>query len=281
VSVTDPAADPVQPEDSGQGGEGAQDAPYAEYLSRIPEDVRGDVEPVFKEWDASVTKRFQDAAEYRKSWEPYQQAGLNQYEPEYLAQAAQFAQVAQENPQAIQQWFQAYAQEHGLQAAQDAAEQMSEFDGYQDPQQQLEKLLEDKLGPLSQGLEEISQWRAQQEQAAQAAAYEQVLDGQLAELKSKHEETFKNFPGVEDMIQTYAAAHVNSNPGDWENAIPQAWQKAEGLINQVSKGTLQSKVDAPAPAEGGGVADMNREQPKSMQDANAEAKRLLQQWNRQ
>jgi hypothetical protein len=47
-----------------------------EYLDRLPEEMRGDVEPIFKEWDANVTKRFQEAAEFRKTMEPLSDLGL-------------------------------------------------------------------------------------------------------------------------------------------------------------------------------------------------------------
>src|ERR1035437_4782758 len=69
----------VQPPE-GQGDQ-SNSSPYAEYLDRLPEEVRGDVEPVFRDWDAQTTRKFQDAAKYRKQWEPLEQTGVSQRDP--------------------------------------------------------------------------------------------------------------------------------------------------------------------------------------------------------
>lgn len=101
--------DGVQPE--GQGA--ASGSPYGEYLSRIPEEQRGVVEPVFKDWDANVTRRFQEASEFRRQWEPYGDLGLTEYDPGYLQQLLQLGQLFNDQD-SYKEWLQLQAQEAGL-----------------------------------------------------------------------------------------------------------------------------------------------------------------------
>src|SRR5438132_770700 len=82
--------------------------------------------------------RFQDAADFRKSWEPYEQAGVNQFSPEQVQWGLEFMQ-ALENPQAIQQWYEQYAQQNGLQAEQGQQPAPDEFAYDQPSQEQLEQ----------------------------------------------------------------------------------------------------------------------------------------------
>ena len=185
-------ADPVQPEGQGEVGESAGAQPYAEYLDRIPEQYRGDVEPVLKDWNSSVNKRFQDHAEFRKQWEPLQDTGIHQLPVEDVSWLVQFRQ-ALEDPEVMQQWWDGYAQQNGLTRAQqhsleDQGVSLDDFNGYQDPQvqQMLEKMLEERLGPVSQQLEQFSsRFQQQEQQAAQAEALT-IIEGQVKALEKEH-----------------------------------------------------------------------------------------------
>lgn len=69
---------------------------YDQILGVIPEALRGQVEPHLKEWDGNVTRKFQEAAEFRKQWEPYGETGLSDFTPEQVSELVQFAQLAQD-----------------------------------------------------------------------------------------------------------------------------------------------------------------------------------------
>lgn len=251
--MSDEFADDVQPEVEGQGGESTEGgSPYSEYLERIPEDARGAAEEAFKAWDAKTTQRFQEASEHRKSWEPYEQVGVNQYDPAAVQWALQFFEAQQSNPQAVQQWFQAYAQEHGLAAAQEAAAQLEQQDeyGYADPQQQLEQLLAQRLSPYEQQLQQLQQHIAQQDyQQAQVQA-EAFVEGQLKELEEKHGDEFDR-----KLVELFVTNHLDRP----EQAVQLAFEQSKQFRNQIEKQVLQSKVNAPGPAESGGIADTNPE----------------------
>lgn len=270
MSVTDPQADPVQPEGQGDAGTGT---PYDEYLSRIPEEVRDDVEPVFKDWDANVTRRFQDAAEYKKGWEPYEQAGVQQHSPEAIEWALQFYQAAQNDPQSIQQWFDAYAKERGLTPAQ-AAEQIQQQDefGQFDPSQQFEEQLKQRLSPVEQQLQEFAQWREQQDMNTRITQAKQYIDGQMAELEEKHGTEFNR-----EAVEMFVPNFIESDP---EHAVPRAYEAYQSMRNQIEKSALQGKVDAPSPAEGGGVPDGSPEALHTFKQAEAVAAEFLRNSNR-
>lgn len=255
MSITDPSnADDVQPE--GQGDGGTQGAPYQEYLDRIPEEVRGDVEPVFKDWDGNVTKRFQEQAEFRKQWEPLADTGVNQLSPEQVSYAVQLFQ-AMDDPSVMQPWIEAYVQQHGLtlaqqQAAAAEASAVDEF-GYQDPQQQLEKLLEERLGPLSQQLQQFGSRFEQQDQQARESEALDYINGQVKVLETEHG-AFDD--KTKELLNTLAGRYIESDP---MNAIPKAWGDLQQWRNDVEKSALQAKVDAPTPAETGGVPSVTPE----------------------
>lgn len=256
--MTDPEAPEIAQPDTGQDDTGASSSPYAAYLNRLPEEVRGDVEPIFKDWDANVTKRFQEAAEFRKTWEPFADTGIGQLSREQAAWAAQFV-GALEDPQVMSQWWEAYARENGLTpataapapAADPAAglQALDEF-GYQDPAQQIEKLLEDKLGPLAQRIEQYGQRFEQQDQAQREAEAGRFIEGQIAELKAKHGDFDSQ---TEELVNTLAGRYIESDP---MNAIPRAFEDLQRWRNDVEKSALQAKVDAPRPAETGGIPDV-------------------------
>src|SRR6185437_4568025 len=108
-------------------------APYQEYLDRIPEDAREMVAPVFKDWDANVTRKFQEHADFRKQWEPFKDTGVTELNPDQLSYAVQLFN-ALEQPDIMKEWWDGYAQQNGLtvQEAKEAEAALDDF-GFQDP----------------------------------------------------------------------------------------------------------------------------------------------------
>jgi hypothetical protein len=153
--------------------------------------------------------------------------------------------------------------------------------GYQDPNAQLEQLLQKQLGPVQQQLQQLADWRAQFEQQSHEQQIANALQAEVAALKDQHaahlpEEVQKNF---EDTIERFAMRYAQ--PGaDPKQVIAKAWADFESLSNQIEKAALQRKVDAPAPAEGGGVADVNPEQIRTLKAAGPVALEALQAMNR-
>lgn len=250
--------------DQGQGAQAASEAPYSEYLDRIPEQVRADVEPIFKEWDSNVTRRFQEASEFRKQWEPFEQTGINQLAPDEVAWLAQFRD-ALNDPPTIQAWFDEYAQNNGL-TRQEAEEQLAE-QAQIDPdiQSTLERMLEERLAPFTQQLGGLTEWQQRQ---ADAAAHAEI-DRQITELQGKHGE----FPR-EDVERFLTAEYIETDP---EHAVEKAFADYQAFVARIEKQALAAKLGQPPAAEAGGAPVTVPEDRVSMKDANQIAKTILRQ----
>lgn len=273
MSFTDSESEPVQPED-GQGG-GGTDSPYADYLNRIPEDVRGQVEPIFKDWDANVTRRFQEHADFRRGWEPLQDTGINQFSPEQVQWATQFL-GALDSPQTIQQWYEQYAEQNGLtpaQAERQIAQEttLDEFGGLYD-QRALEQLLDSRLGPVTQRLEALYEHQSQQEQQVRLHEAQQFVQGQIDEIKSKHPDEW-NDEAVEGLISRY----IETDP---QHAVERAFADWQGILGKLERDFLKQKAGQPNAPEGGGSPVGGAEPIKTLEQASAHAREILRQANR-
>ena len=250
--------DPVQPE-AGQGGEPTGGAPYAEFLDRIPEDQRGVVEPVFKDWDAQTTRKFQEHSQYRDQWAPYEQAGIHQYNPADLQQLIEFGQMAAD-PAAYQEWLRAQAEQAGLIAPDHQA------GATVDPS--VEQLLQQQLSPVQQQLQEIAQWRQEQQLQANAAQISQTIDARMRELQAEHGE----FPT--DVVAALAANHTGLDP---RTAIDRAFADYQRFAAQIEQGFVNRKLGQPAAPETGGGTDASPPAVTSLREASQIAMERLRQ----
>lgn len=248
--MTDLNTPDVEQPDGGQD-DGGGGAPYQEYLDRIPEQFRDEVEPIFKEWDGNVTRRFQESADFRKQWEPLQETGIHELEPDAVSWLVQL-HAALDQPDIMQQWWDSYAKEHGLGAEQAPAEDQSiPLDEFGMPDsQQFEKLLEERLGPLSKQLEEFGQRFQQSDQQAAQAEAQTYIDGQLSKLAQEHNNGTPFDSETVDLIDRFASKYIDSDP---LNAIPKGYADLQKLLNQREQQVLQGKLNQPPPAETGGV----------------------------
>jgi hypothetical protein len=249
----DPMAQGVQP-DAGQGA-APGDAPYAEYLNRIPEEHRGIVEPLFREWDGNVTKRFQEHSEYRRQWEPYEQMGVNQYDPEGLAGLIEFAKLANDPTRAgdYRSWLEEQAQQHGLLAQQpDAGLDMELLDPA------VQQLIEQRTSPLQQQLEQMTQWRQQVEQQQQQQMIQSQLNQEFEALQQEHGELPR------DLIESFAGRYTGRDP----RPIQRAFEDFQRFRGDIEQRVLAGKLNQPnAPNLQGTAPPMQGEQPKTLKDA--------------
>ena len=246
--------------DQGQGSEssGLYD------LSSIPEQFRPSVEPVFKQWESNVTKKFQEHADYRKSWEPYEQLGVNNVAPDQLETLLAFNQLA-EDPEQFDEWLHTTALERGLfeqQQQQQAQEPMGEDpygDPYAQPQQaqqfdpeMLQQMISEQVGPL------YEQAQAQQQQQAVQSAAEEI-QSQLDGLHEKH----GDFP--DEFICQLAMAY------DTPDGIERAFSDYQNVIAQTERGVVENKLSEPSVPESGGQPSVAPPETNSWEDARAAA----------
>lgn len=238
--------EPVQP-DEGQGGESGG-SPFQEYLDRIPEEARDTAEEAFKAFDANTTRKFQEAAEYRKNWEPFEQLGVNQRSPEEVQWGLQFRD-ALDNPAAIKQWYEDYAKENNL----TEQEQV-----YVDPDVEtlVQQRLQEQLGPVSQQLADVLQWRETETQRQAEAQAQGFIESELSKLET--EDGFDR-----EKVDMFIPRHMD----DPENAVRLAWQDYKTLRGQIEKDQLQAKLNQPLAAESGGSANGTPDAPANAGEA--------------
>lgn len=199
-------------------------------LSAVPEDVRELVSPLLKQFEGNVTRKFQEAAEFRKQWEPFQELGIQDVDPDDLRELLAFRDLAQD-PDQFRSWYQAVGEEMGLNA-----EAMQPEVSPSDPaalEQTLAKLLDQRLGPIEQA------YRSQQEQA-QLQQAETFVNSKLDELKGEH--------GDFDSDAVCQLALAYEGP----DALDRGFADYQRLVGQVEKSVFESKLNSPdAPNQGG------------------------------
>jgi len=258
--------DPTTPEgvqpDPGQGAGG--DAPYAEYLNRIPEELRPQVEPIFRDWDGQTTRKFQEHSQFRQQWDPYQQVGLDQYDPQDLAGLIEFAKMANDPARQTDylQWLQAEAAKHGLGQP---SEEEDDFGDLLDPS--VAGFVERATSPLAQKLQAMEQSLTQFQEQQAKQAQEAMWNQQFERLIGEHGELDR------DLMQTFAAKYAN----DPQNAIHRGFedfQRARAAIEQqVLRGKL-NQPPSPSAQPGAGLPDAR---PKNLDEAERMMRERLEQ----
>lgn len=232
--------------------EGQGNAPYGEYLDKLPEDIRESVEPVFKEWDANVTKRFQEAADFRKTWEPFQDLGLTDVPREELENLIALRELAESNPDGFDAWLRDTAMERGILGQ----EGMDDDPFAEDP------MSNDQLDPMMSKLQELEQWKEQQEYESRVSEAMKVVEQQVKDASEK-------YPDVpQDLAEQFLSSFAESDP---ENAVNLAYEAAQKWIAQIQQGMVSDKLAQPESAESGSRADGSPEDIKDFQQASAQA----------
>lgn len=222
------------------GTDNASNPMYADYLSRVPEGVRPIVEPVFKEWDAGVTKRFQ---ELHSQYEPW--SGIvDEYEPEGVQQAIALMRAVEADPHGV---YEALRESLGDAITENTTdpddENAADYDE-EDPYEARFRKQEEMLGTIAEILlgqrDEVSQNQEDQE-----------LDQYLSSLKEK----YGDFD--EDYVLTKMA-----NGTDGEKAI----QQYQSLIDSRAASRNQAGNSAPVVLGAGGGLPSNQVDPSKLDD---------------
>src|SRR5688500_6626546 len=184
---------------------------HEQFISNAPEHLREYARELAPIWDQSVQRKFQESADYRKQWEPYEQLGINDIEPDELGELLAFREIVQDED-SFRQWYQDIGQLIG-------AEEVDDDD-------------EDSDVPpeMRQFMNEFHQWReeqaAREEQQAQMQAFQETameVRQQLDEIKSKNPNLTEE---DEEFICTLALKY------DGEDAIQKGFADFQKLMSK-------------------------------------------------
>lgn len=225
--------DPAQP-DSGQGeGLGLYD------LSAAPEELRPFIEQEMKKVEANVTRKFQEAADFRKQWEPLAGVeGLTDLDPEELTQLLDFHSQVLSDPEAFENWYRAVGEHFGF-APQ--GEQEDGEDGEDGADPQLEAAIERVIQTVDERLKPFEQQQTQQQQEQAIFAAQEEIRGELDALKEQNGEF------NEDLVCQLALAYEGA-----PDAIQKAFADYQRFQGTTESAVFDGKDDAPGPAVSGG-----------------------------
>jgi hypothetical protein len=267
---------PPAPAAGGEGGEGG-DAPEGGDLgglvdlSAVPEELRGYASEIAKQIQGNVTRRFQEHADFRRTWEPFSQIeGLTDVPADELQELLAFrnlvndpgqfdnwfVQVGQalleQEPDRFEQLFQRLGTETGMleddgegggdgeSGGGDLVSQVSEL---------LDQKLEERLGPIEQRFTS-----AEEQQRIDAAG--QHIASELTRVGAQHQEQHGEEldDDAQDAIKQLAVAY-----GGAEDSIERGYQDYLRLTGKAQGELVDDKLGQPRPSVSGGSADTSPE----------------------
>lgn len=172
------------------------------FLNQIPEEHRGIVGKYVKNWDGTVTKKFQDIHEQYK---PYKELG----ELEELQRAAKFANEFRQNGEGmfgkmLKGFFETYGDQAyarlnelmGIQTQQEAGEMAYNDDGEWEDFANGEEEPDPRdiqLANMAEKLEQFEQWQAEQQEKAEMAEASSVLDNLVSQIHTARNDIPEEF----------------------------------------------------------------------------------------
>lgn len=149
---------------------------WKEILSVLPEEYQQAITPKLKEWDAGVTKRFQEIhSQYEplKDFEPLLTQGLD---ADTFSQAVGLYQALNSDPEAV---YKALGEAYGF-----VAEQESEDD--EDDYSEIPKAIQEQLARQERALEYMAEQLQEQKQAEQQYELQTELENYMEGLRDSY-----------------------------------------------------------------------------------------------
>lgn len=247
---------PDEAQSQGDQGQGQQDGGLYD-LSSIPEDLRPAVEPVFKQFDANVTREFQKRAEALNAWKPYEELGVNQIPTEELQQLLQFRELASDEGQ-FKDWVRQAAESLGVLDQQGPDDEF----GYGDEPQGLteERVKEMLQEALQQDVGPIKQHFEAQEREKAITEHQTKIGERIDELAQKHKIELGD-------KQRQAVFRLALSYGEDPQGIDKGFADYQELVGGAERGVFQQKLGQPSPAEAGGRPASSPERITTFEDA--------------
>lgn len=260
--------DPVQ----GEQPQGADSQPgvFDSYLQSVPEDHREPVAQYLKDAERQVNSRLQEAAELRKTWQPYQDAGVTQLPPDQAQQLLEWYGYIQQEGN-YEQWLrEQYEQLDQQQVREDPSlEGLSRTEVEQLAQQ----MAEQQLAPFQQQLEQMQfQQATDQEHSLMQSALTDLEKEHGVKLNEEQKAVVFDLgmSAMPDEGQTLANGH---------NWVKAGFDRFQEIASQAQRAFVDQKAQQPpTPLQSGGVAGVQA--PTDWKGAAEMARERMRQSNR-
>lgn len=247
------------PEEQSQGStEEASQEEYSpselanQFLEAVEENDRPIVSKYINQWDAGVTRRFQDL---RNQLQPYEELGA---EPDALEEAWYLYQTLEENPKAVYDAMLAnplIAQQLGLESPQTQPQQKPDngSQGQKPPSEELQGQLppefQQQFEKNNRVLEALAEYVLQDEERKKQEQEDQQLDEYIGLLKQE----FGDFDEDYVLVKMYNGMDAEGAVKEWQN-------KVQSLVNE----SQQRTKNAPPVLSSSGGNGVPQEQPQSL-----------------
>lgn len=238
-------------------------------LTEVDEHLRPIVEPLLKKVEGNVTQRFQEHADFRKTWEPYQGVdGLTDLSSDEVSELVAFHRdVLAAGPDALKEWWQGIGEHAGWMPDGSGGDAGDEGDlGGDAPPQIVE--LQQQVQAMAQAVQQLIDGQQTREtQDAQSAAKEAIGN----ELKALGAEKLGEGQEFDEVTRQSILQLALAYPDD-PQAIAKAYQDFEKIAGKVEGGLVEHALGQPRAANAGGSADTSAEEPKTFAEARERAK---------
>lgn len=282
----DPTTEAPATQATGEGGpsdvaaEGAQvqneySGPFAAALEAVPNGADA-VREALSNIESKLGQRFQDHAEYRKGWEPFDplRDAISEYGPDGVQQLLALGEMVKDptqatsiisDPDSFRELWQAWGEHLGYQGQ--SEQQPGEQPGGGE-----------EIPPWAQ---EIIDWKQQQEQASQTEAQERqqaeadkAFEQAMQELSGgEHADLFKRGEDdkptpVEQGVAGHAALLIG-NGVPIADAVKKGMELVQQIRGQGQTDLVREKLRQPEPAVRGGGADTRPKRARTFDEAEA------------
>lgn len=244
AGVAEPGADGAE----GQGeGLGLYD------LTTVPEHLRPIVEPELKKIEANVTKRFEEAAAFRKQWEPLSAIeGLTDLQPDALKELVEFHQGVLSDPEAFKAWWTQLGEQAGWMqdvSGGDGGEDGGDDLGGDDPPAIAE--IRQTLEGLTTLVEQLAEGQQTSQATQRTEAAKQAITAELEALAGEHLGEGQKFDDdTREAILTFAWRYQ-----DDPEAIAKGFADLQKVKGQSQSSLVEDKLVQPSTALRGGPPD--------------------------
>lgn len=256
--------DDVQP-DEGQGGDGG--SPYDSFLQSVPEQAKEAAEAWFKDTSKGLEAKLEEAAEIKKTWEPYQNALDPQaYPPEQLSELLAWHKQVTSSDEAFKEWLGGAAKEAGLTKAQEDALETAEESG-ELSKEAIQKLVEEQaakqVGPIAEQLSELQNER-------QISALEQDIRGRMAAIEKETGQKYSE----EQKAVIYDLGKDAPEDADW---VKVGHDRFVAIVSAGQKDFVDGKSKMPGSPIKGGGGEERLKPPADFKEAEAQARERMRQ----
>lgn len=242
-------------------------------LEEVPQEYRQYLDPIISEINKNAGNKINEYSEKVKAWEPYEELGVNQLEPETVGQLMGILEMmgkAEEDPSELEGWYKELGDHFGFNQNGES-EGEEEYDGSEgneefsksDLQQLIAQTVQENIAPFQQAQESF----IEKEGLEQA---EQLLESELGSIAQEF--GVKELPSeVEEAICTFALKH------EGEGAALKGAKEYKEMIEAAEGKIFDAAENAPKVPEGPGTPNTNAEPIRTFADAKAAVEAALEQ----